>query len=85
MCMCVYIYIYLYIYRYVQLNHHAFHLKLTQYCKSTIFKPKKTIKESIYIHLEVLGCMECMSFNFFIEKFSIEIQLMYNIMFQVTT
>ena len=73
----------MYVYMYVQLNHHAVHLKLTKYCKSTIFKLKKTVKEKVYIDLEVLGCMECMSF--FIEKFSIEIQLMYNIMFQVTT
>ena len=72
--MCVYTYMY------AQLNHHAVHLKLTQYCKSTILKLKKTIKEKVYIDLENVCLLN------FIEKFSIEIQLMYyNIMFQVTT
>ena len=63
MCVCIYIYICMY----VQLNHHAVHMKLTQYCKSTIFKLKKTIKEKVYIDLENVCLLS------FIENFSIEI------------
>ena len=37
-CVCVCIYIYIYIYIYIKPTHFAVHLKLTQYCKSTLHK-----------------------------------------------
>ena len=37
----MYIHIYIYIYIYIWLNHYAVHLKLIQYCKSTILQFKK--------------------------------------------
>ena len=37
----IYIYSYPYIYGYIYLNHFAVHLKLTQYCKSTVVQLEK--------------------------------------------
>ena len=45
--MCVYIYIYVYIYTH---THFAVHLKLAQYCKSTILQFKK-LKSKSYFNL----------------------------------
>ena len=45
MCVCVCVYIYIYIYIYIYLNHFAVHLKLRQYCKSTILQFFKKFKK----------------------------------------
>ena len=41
----IYIYSYPYIYGYIYLNHFAVHLKLTQYCKSTVVQLEKKKKK----------------------------------------
>ena len=41
----IYIHIHIYIWIYIYLNHFAVHLKLTQYCKSTIVQLKKKRKK----------------------------------------
>ena len=51
-CVCVYTYIYIY----VQLIHFAVQQKLTQHCKSTIFKILKNILKRIFENSYLLPC-----------------------------
>ena len=53
----MYIYTYTYIYIYISPNHFAVHLKLTQYCESTILLSikKKKLLSIFYVSGTVLG------------------------------
>ena len=58
----IYIYICIKLNIYIKLNHFAVHLKLTQYCKSTILQLKKsTVLTEKDLHTEVFSNPETLT------------------------